>query len=120
MKHMNEMLAAGRSRPGIDALVKAAGVRGALRGEDRGWRLGPRINSIGRIKNPRPALELLLTDDRREALRIAYLLNQLNAERQRRTRYAVEEAMEAVDPDQDFKVVVTEEAGGLAGLIAGR
>jgi single-stranded-DNA-specific exonuclease len=120
LKHINQTLAAGRARPGIEAIVKAAGVRGELTEEDLGWRLGPRINSIGRIKNPRPALELLLTDDRREALRIAYLLNQLNAERQRRTRYAVEEAMAAVDRDQDFKVVVTEEAGGLAGLIAGR
>ena len=120
LKHMNKTLATGRARPGIEAIVKAAGVRGELTEDDLGWRLGPRINSIGRIKNPRPALELLLTDDRREALRIAYLLNQLNAERQRRTRYAVEEAMEDVDPDQDFKVVVTEEAGGLAGLIAGR
>jgi single-stranded-DNA-specific exonuclease len=120
LKHMNQTLAAGRARPGIEALVKAAGVRGEVSEEDLGWRLGPRINSIGRIKNPRPALELLLTDDRREALQIAYLLNQLNAERQRRTRYAVEEAMGAVDPDQDFKVVATEEAGGLAGLIAGR
>lgn len=120
LKHMNKMLATGRARPGIEAIVKAAGVRGELTEDDLGWRLGPRINSIGRIKNPRPALELLLTDDRREALRIAYLLNQLNSERQRRTRYAVEEAMEAVDQDQDFKVVVTEEAGGLAGLIAGR
>src|SRR3712207_9364030 len=78
-----------------------------------------RINSIGRIKDPRPALELLLTNDRREALRIASLLNQLNAERQRRTQYAVEQALAEVDPDQDFKVVVTEEAGGLARLIAG-
>ena len=120
LKHMNKTLATGRARPGIEAIVKAAGVRGELTEDDLGWRLGPRINSIGRIKNPRPALELLLTDDRREALRIAYLLNQLNAERQRRTRYAVEEAMGAVDPEQDFKVVVTEEAGGLAGLIAGR
>ena len=120
LKHMNKTLATGRARPGIEAIVKAAGVRGELTEDDLGWRLGPRINSIGRIKNPRPALELLLTDDRREALRIAYLLNQLNSERQRRTRYAVEEAMGAVDPDQDFKVVVTEEAGGLAGLIAGR
>jgi single-stranded-DNA-specific exonuclease len=120
LKHMNQTLAAGRARPGIQALVKAAGVRGEVSEEDLGWRLGPRINSIGRIKNPRPALDLLLTDDRREAIRIAALLNQLNAERQRRTRYAVEEAMGAVDPDQDFKVVVTEEAGGLAGLIAGR
>jgi single-stranded-DNA-specific exonuclease len=120
IKHMNQMLAAGRARPGIEALVKAAGVRGELSEEDLGWRLGPRINSIGRIKNPRPALELLLTDDRKEALRIAYLLNQLNAERQRRTKHAVEEAMAEVDPEQDFKVVVTEEAGGLAGLIAGK
>src|SRR5918997_95830 len=116
----NRALAAGRARPGIEALAKAAGVRGELTEEDLGWRLGPRINSIGRIKNPRPALELLLTADRREALQIAYLLNQLNAERQRRTRYAVEEAMREVDPEQDFKVVVTDEAGGLAGLIAGK
>ena len=120
LRYMNQALAAGRARPGIEALVRVAGVRGELDEEDLGWRLGPRINSIGRIKDPRPALDLLLTNDRREALRIATLLNQLNAERQRRTRYAVEEAMAEVDPDQDFKVVVTEEAGGLAGLIAGK
>jgi single-stranded-DNA-specific exonuclease len=95
-------------------------VRGELDEEDLGWRLGPRINSIGRIKNPRPALDLLLTNDRREALRIAALLNQLNAERQRRTKFAVEEALAEVDPGQDFKVVVTEETGGLAGLVAGK
>jgi single-stranded-DNA-specific exonuclease len=120
LRHMNHALGAGRARPGIEALVKVAGVRGELDEEDLGWRLGPRINSIGRIKNPRPALDLLLTRDRREALRIAALLNQLNAERQRRTRFAVEEALAEVDPTQDFKVVVTEEAGGLAGLIAGK
>ena len=120
LKHMNQTLALGRARPGIEALAKVAGVRGELDEEDLGWRLGPRINSIGRIKNPRPALDLLLTDDRREASRIAALLNQLNAERQRRTRHAVEEALAEVDPDQDFKVVVTEETGGLAGLVAGK
>jgi single-stranded-DNA-specific exonuclease len=120
LKHMNRGLAAGGARPGIEALVKVAGVRGEIDEDDLGWRLGPRINSIGRIKNPRPALDLLLTDDRREAFRIASLLNQLNAERQRRTRSAVERAMAEVDPEQDFKVVVTEETGGIAGLIAGR
>jgi single-stranded-DNA-specific exonuclease len=120
LKHINRGLVAGSARPGIEALVKVAGVRGDLDEDDLGWRLGPRINSIGRIKNPRPALDLLLTEDRREAFRIASLLNQLNAERQRRTRFAVERAMAEVDPEQDFKVVVTEETGGLAGLIAGR
>jgi single-stranded-DNA-specific exonuclease len=120
LRHMNQALAAGRGRVGIETLAKVAGVRGELDEGDLGWRLGPRINSIGRIKNPRPALDLLLTDDRREALRIAALLNQLNAERQRRTKFAVEEALAEVDPDQDFKVVVTEETGGLAGLVAGK
>jgi single-stranded-DNA-specific exonuclease len=120
LKHLNQALAAGQARPGIEALAKVAGVRGELDEADLGWRIGPRINSIGRIKNPRPALDLLLTKDRREALRIASLLNQLNAERQRRTRFAVEEALGEVDSKQDFKVVVTEETGGLAGLVAGK
>jgi single-stranded-DNA-specific exonuclease len=120
LRHLNRSLATGAARPGIEALVKVAGVRGELDEEDLGWRLGPRINSIGRIKHPQPALDLLLTEDRREALRIASLLNHLNGERQRRTRYAVERAMEDVVEGQDFKVVVTEESGGLAGLIAGK
>lgn len=120
LQHLNRSLAAGGARPGLEALVKVAGVRGEVDEQDLGWKLGPRINSIGRIKNPRPALDLLLTDDRREALKIASLLNQLNGERQRRTRYAVERAMAVVDAEQDFKVVVTEEAGGLAGLVAGK
>ena len=120
LKHMNRSLSLGNVRPGIGELVKVAGVRGALSEEDLGWRLGPRLNSIGRIKNPKPALDLLLTEDRREALRIASLLNQLNSERQIRTRYAVERAMAEVEPEQDFKVVVTDETGGLAGLVAGK
>jgi len=120
LRHMNRSLHTGTTRPGIGALVKVAGVRGELSEEDLGWKLGPRLNSIGRIKNPRPALDLLLTEDHREALRIASLLNQLNSERQLRTRYAVELALAEVNPQEDFKVVVTDETGGLAGLVAGK
>ncbi len=120
LRHINRSLCAGSVRPGIGALVKVAGVRDPLDEEDLGWKLGPRLNSIGRIKNPRPALDLLLADDRREALRIASLLNQLNSERQLRTRYAVERALAGVNPSEDFKVVVTDETGGLAGLVAGK
>jgi single-stranded-DNA-specific exonuclease len=122
LRHINRSLHAGDARPGIAALAKVAGVRGELDEGDLGWKLGPRLNSIGRIKNPRPALDLLLTEDKREAMRIASLLNQLNSERQYRTRYAVERALAEVNPEQDFKVVVTDEgsAGGLAGLVAGK
>ena len=120
LRYMNRSLYAGNARPGIGALAKVAGVRGELDEGDLGWRLGPRLNSVGRIKNPKPALDLLLTDDRREAIRIASLLNQLNSKRQQRTRHAVESALAEVDATQDFKVVVTEETGGLAGLVAGK
>ncbi len=120
LRHINRTLAVGEARPGLQALVRVAGVRGQLDEQDLGWKIGPRINSIGRIKDPTPALEMLLTEDSRKALRIASILNQLNGERQRRTRYAVEQAMAEVVEEQDFKVVVTEESGGLAGLIAGR
>ncbi len=120
LRHVNRTLGTQAARPGIEALVKVAGVKGDLDENDLGWKLGPRLNSIGRIKNPMPALDLLLTNDRRKALRIASELNQLNGERQRRTRYAVERAMAEVVDEQDFKVVVTDETGGLAGLVAGR
>src|SRR5919112_168587 len=116
LKHMNRTLCARNARAGVEALVKVAGVRGDLDEGDLGWKIGPRLNSIGRIKNPKPALKLLLTNDRREALRIASLLNQMNAERQQRTRHAVERALSEVNPEEDFKVVVTDESGGLAGL----
>ena len=120
LRHINRSLRARSIRPGIGALLKVAGVKDALDEEDLGWKLGPRLNSIGRIKNPRPALDLLLTDNHREALQIASLLNQLNSERQLRTRYAVERALVEVNPKEDFKVVVTEETGGVAGLVAGK
>jgi single-stranded-DNA-specific exonuclease len=122
LRHMNRSLHAGDARPGIAALARVAGVRGELDEGDLGWKLGPRLNSIGRIKNPRPALDLLLTEDKSEAMRVASLLNQLNSDRQRLTRYAVERALAEVDPEQDFKIVVTDEgsAGGLAGLVAGK
>jgi single-stranded-DNA-specific exonuclease len=122
LRHMNRSLHAGDARPGIAALARVAGVRGELDEGDLGWKLGPRLNSIGRIKNPRPALDLLLTEDKSEAMRVASLLNQLNSDRQRLTRYAVERALAEVDPEQDFKIVVTDEgsARGLAGLVAGK
>jgi single-stranded-DNA-specific exonuclease len=66
LKYINNTLAAGNARPGLAALVRVAGVRGDLDEGDLGWKLGPRLNSIGRIKHPRPALDLLLTDGSRE------------------------------------------------------
>ena len=47
-----------------------------------GFRLAPRINAAGRLGHPGTALELLLTDDPKEADRLAGELETLNRDRQ--------------------------------------
>jgi single-stranded-DNA-specific exonuclease len=70
-------------KPGLQALMRAAGVDPATVDAGAcGFRLGPRINAAGRLGHPRAALELLLTDDKDEARRLADTLEELNRERQ--------------------------------------
>src|SRR5438552_7215968 len=70
-------------RPGLQALMRRAGVDPATIDESAiGFRLAPRINAAGRLCRPEAALELLLTDDRAEAERLADELEGLNRERQ--------------------------------------
>jgi single-stranded-DNA-specific exonuclease len=71
------------SSPGLRALMTAARVdpatvdAGAI-----GFRLAPRINAAGRLGHPGTALEVLLTDNRKEADRLAGKLETLNRDRQ--------------------------------------
>jgi single-stranded-DNA-specific exonuclease len=70
-------------KPGLRALMQTAGVDPA--GVDAGavgFRLAPRINAVGRLGHPGAALELILTDDRGRADRLAEKLETLNRERQ--------------------------------------
>ncbi|MGL5033232.1 MAG: single-stranded-DNA-specific exonuclease RecJ, partial [Microcystaceae cyanobacterium] len=51
---------------GVQALIQLAGVtegKKALKPDDIGFRLGPRINAIGRIGDPQIVIELLTTED---------------------------------------------------------
>src|SRR5207302_5072477 len=70
-------------KPGLQALMKVARVDpAAVDAGACGFRLAPRINAAGRLGHPRVALELLLTDDRDEARRLADRLEELNRDRQ--------------------------------------
>jgi single-stranded-DNA-specific exonuclease len=74
---------ASTGRPGLQALMRAARVDPAA--VDAGavaFRLAPRLNAAGRLGRPDVALDLLLTDDRAEAERLAAELETLNRERQ--------------------------------------
>src|ERR671935_1547794 len=76
-------------KPGLQALMRVARVDPATVDTGQvGFRLAPRINAAGRLGHPRAALELLLTDDRDEARRLADRLEELNRDRQ-----AVEDAI---------------------------
>jgi single-stranded-DNA-specific exonuclease len=71
------------SRPGLQALMRSAHVDPAIVDSTAvAFRLAPRINAAGRLGRPDLALELLLTDDRAEADRLAAQLEDLNRERQ--------------------------------------
>jgi single-stranded-DNA-specific exonuclease len=76
-------------RPGIQALLEAAGVNGSgVNGEDISFRLAPRINAAGRIGHANSAIELLTTRDPEKAALLADSLNHMNTERR-----AIEQSM---------------------------
>ncbi len=115
-------------KAGLQALMRAASVdparvdTGAV-----GFRLAPRINAAGRLGHPGAALELLLTDDRDEAFRLASRLEELNRERQqvedRILREAVQKVNEWDERDRRRRAYVL--AGedwheGVIGIVASR
>jgi single-stranded-DNA-specific exonuclease len=111
------------AKPGLQALMRTARVdpaavdTGAI-----GFRLAPRINAAGRLGHPGTALDLLLTDDRREAERLAGELETLNRDRQAVEERILREALEAVeDPAAAAQVLHAEHwHRGVIGIVASR
>ena len=115
-------------RPGLRALMEAARVDPAAVDEGAvGFRLGPRINAAGRLCRPVEALELLLTDDRDEARRLAERLEMLNRDRQAVEQRILREAVEQVEgwPESRRRrrgYVIADESWheGVIGIVASR
>ncbi len=89
---------------GIQALIEMSGTKGgteakatALKPEDIGFRLGPRINAIGRIDDPQIIIELLTTSDLSVALARAIQCEQVNKQRQDMCALIEQEAIELID-----------------------
>jgi len=114
-------------KAGLQALMRAAGVDPATVDAGAcGFRLGPRINAAGRLGHPRAALELLLTDDKDEARRLADTLEDLNRERQAVEQRIFREAVaqvEAWTPEQQARrayAVHGDWNEGVVGIVASR
>jgi single-stranded-DNA-specific exonuclease len=116
------------TKPGLRALMRAARVDpAALDSGSVGFRLAPRLNAAGRLCHPGVALELLLTDDEREAERLAGELETLNRDRQavedRILRDAVRQIESWPEPERRRRayVVAGEEwHRGVIGIVASR
>ncbi|MGD1861831.1 MAG: single-stranded-DNA-specific exonuclease RecJ [Leptolyngbyaceae cyanobacterium] len=87
---------------GVKALIKVAGLDNeddSLKPEDIGFRLGPRINAVGRIGDPQVVIEMLTTDDVDVALQRALECEQANQERRALCERIEAEAVAGVEAD---------------------
>ncbi len=116
------------TKPGLRALMRAARVDpAALDSGSVGFRLAPRLNAAGRLGHPGVALELLLTDDEREAERLAGELETLNRDRQAVEDRILRDAVRQIESWSDAErrrrgyVVAGEEwHRGVVGIVASR
>ena len=115
-------------RPGLRALMRTARVDpGALDERSVAFRLAPRINAAGRLGHPGTALDLLLTEDAAEAVRLAGRLEELNRERQAVEETILRSALAKIDAWSDAQrarrgyVLADEEwHEGVIGIVASR
>ncbi|WP_293331431.1 single-stranded-DNA-specific exonuclease RecJ [Microcoleus sp. CAWBG58] len=129
---------------GVQALIQVAGVQPAsaenlplfnsksqanntLKPEDIGFRLGPRINAVGRLADPQIVIELLTTDDRELALKNAMQCEQINQRRQELCQEIEQEAIAWCEQSalnlQQERVLVVVQPGwhhGVIGIVASR
>lgn len=112
---------------GLSALIDSAKIRGKkFRPYYVGFILGPRINATGRMDSAQKSLDLLLAQDATIARQLAQELENLNSERQRLQRDVVEEAMQMIEQEvnfKDHKVIVLHKEGwhkGVLGIVASR
>jgi single-stranded-DNA-specific exonuclease len=113
-----------RARPGIAALLAAAGVSEEREVDARtvAWKLAPRINAPGRLGAAMPSLALLLADAG-SAAECAQALEAANTERRAIQERVMAEAIELLgDRDPGPAVVIAGEGwpSGVVGIVAAK
>jgi len=111
---------------GLRALLSICDVNGTLSAMDVAFRIAPRLNAVGRMGDATEALELLLSEDEDEALKLALNLEALNRQRQREQERTYQEARlqaQALLADEDCPVLVLSDEGwhpGVVGIVASK
>jgi len=113
------------SEAGLKALMKIAGVdKKNITAEDIAFRIGPRINVAGRLKDPNLIMEMFFSDER-NAFEIARKLNKLNFKRQRIGEIILKQTKKIIEKKKlyDDPIIVVDSKKwhrGVIGVIAAR
>ena len=120
----------GLSRPnnhGLRALLEVAGVAGKpVSCSDVGFRIGPRINAVGRMAGASAAVDLFDAPDFDTAMKLAFEMNEQNIARQQAEADILARVMEAIERDpsvRQSRVAVIAGEGwhrGVIGIVASK
>lgn len=111
--------------PGLDALIKKAGLQKPLSISNIVFGLGPRINAAGRIGHAKTALDLLTQSDTESAMIFAEKLNLENEERRHVDERITEEALSMIieeNQEKNYTTVLFKKDWhkGIIGIVASR
>lgn len=106
---------------GIKNLCNIAGIANKkITSYDISFVIAPRLNAVGRLKNPMDGLRLLCTSDRSQSAALAEEIHALNVKRQELTQEGIDHALSRA-PQHNLMIVSSPDYHeGIIGLIAGR
>jgi single-stranded-DNA-specific exonuclease len=114
-------------RPALEALIEASHLHaGDLSSGQIVFTIAPRINAVGRLGDAERAVELLISEDKKEAKELASILESENYARRKIDVDTFDAAMELVEDTLDFKndraIVLHDEEWhpGVIGIVASR
>ncbi|MCU7496769.1 MAG: single-stranded-DNA-specific exonuclease RecJ [Ignavibacteria bacterium] len=114
-------------RPGIAALIRSAGMEpGNLSAGHVVFTIAPRINAVGRLGDAIRAVDLFITTDEKEAVRLAEVLEGENYQRRKIDEltfsHAIDLVENSVNLDDEIAIVLHEENWhpGVIGIVASR
>ena len=121
---------AGLKQPnnhGLRALLEVAGIAGKpVSCFDVGFRIGPRINAVGRMAGASAAVDLFDAPDLETAMRLAVEMNEQNAARQQIEADILKQVMSKIESDtglRDSHIAVIAGEGwhrGVIGIVASK
>ena len=114
-------------RPGILALIKSSNMQpGDLTSGQIVFTIAPRINAVGRMGDAERAVELLITENRDEAFKMAQILETENYQRRKIDEDTFSMALDIVENSMDLTsdtaIILHQESwhAGVIGIVASR